>query len=240
MTADTGWSLYKRLETPLKIDTPDAKSPMPLHAPTRRVILTGAILSPLLNVAGGTLHAQEQDVLTRDSVLRDPANPVLGNLEGDVSLVEYYDYQCPHCKTVAVEIDKLAREDGKIRLVFKDWPIFGELSRQAATLVLAAQFQNKYAQAHRAVISMTEKLTSERLSARLRDADIDVDRAQSDLAKHRAAIDALLSRNNAQAEAFGFRGTPSFIIGTFRVPGVPTGAQFRQIVADVRAGKDKR
>jgi protein-disulfide isomerase len=213
---------------------------MPSNALSRRVILTGAILSPLLTIGSETLQAQDQDVLNRDNVLRDPANPVLGNLDGDVSLVEYYDYQCPYCKTVAVEIDKLAREDGKIRLVFKDWPIFGEPSRQAATLVLAAHFQNKYAQAHRAVISMSEKLTSERLLARLRDAEIDIDRAQSDLEKNRVAIDALLSRNDAQAKAFGFRGTPSFIIGTFRVPGVPTGAQFRQIVADVRAGKDKR
>lgn len=212
--------------------------PLPSTACNRRVLLTGAILSPLLTV--GAAQAQEQDVLSRESVLRDPANPVLGNPDGDVSLIEYYDYQCPYCKTVAVDIDKLSREDGKIRLVFKDWPIFGELSRQAARLVLAAQFQDKYGQAHRAVISMKERLTPERLSASLRNASIDLDRAQSDLEKHGKSIDALLSRNNAQAEAFGFRGTPSFIIGTFRVPGVPTADQLRQIVADVRAGKDKR
>jgi protein-disulfide isomerase len=213
---------------------------MTLSAVNHRGLMKGAILLPMLQLTGTSLKAQEAEVLSRDSVLRDPAVPVLGNPHGDVSLVEYFDYQCPYCKTVASEIDKLSDEDGKIRLVFKDWPILGEPSRQAAKLVLAAQYQGKYEDAHRAVISMTGRLTSERLLATLESRGVNLVQIQTDLEKHRETIDGLLARNDAQAKAFGFRGTPSFIIGTFRVPGVPTGDQFRRIIADVRAGKDKR
>jgi protein-disulfide isomerase len=70
-------------------------------------------------------------------------------------------------------------------------------------------------------------------------AGVDLARADADLASHRAEIDALLKRNNAQAEAFGFFATPSFIIGTFRVPGVLEAAMFKRAIADARAAAAK-
>src|ERR1700691_1221219 len=82
---------------------------------------------------------QSDDVLSRDNVLRDPDTPSLGNPKGDLTVVEYFDYQCPYCKKMAPELAQLAREDGHLRLVLKDWPIFGEISKSAAKLALAAQ-----------------------------------------------------------------------------------------------------
>ena len=78
--------------------------------------------------------------LSRDSVLRDPEIPALGNPNGDVTIVEYFDYQCPYCKKVDPELMRVAQEDGKVRVVFKDWPIFGGASTYAAKMAPLLQF----------------------------------------------------------------------------------------------------
>jgi protein-disulfide isomerase len=70
-------------------------------------------------------QAAAGDILSREAVLRDPAIPDLGNAQGDVTIVEYFDYQCPYCKKTAPELAQVAKEDGKVRIVLKDWPIFG-------------------------------------------------------------------------------------------------------------------
>jgi protein-disulfide isomerase len=86
--------------------------------------------------------------LTEDIVLRDPDIPVLGNPDGDITVVEYFDYGCPPCKTMAPDLARIVRNDGHIRLIFKDWPILGGASVHAAKLVLAAKYQGKFAEAH--------------------------------------------------------------------------------------------
>ena len=180
------------------------------------------------------------DTLSRDSVLRDPEIPALGNPDGDLTVVEYFDYQCPYCKKLAPEIAQVIREDGKIRLVLKDWPIFGAVSRSAAQLALAAKYQNKYQEAHDALIGAKEKLSDANMPELLTKAGVDVEKAKQDLQAHQKTIDDLLSRNDKQADAFGFQGTPGFIVGFFRVPGVVEMKVFKQIIADARAAAKKR
>jgi protein-disulfide isomerase len=180
------------------------------------------------------------DILSRDAVLRDPEIPALGNPKGDITVVEYFDYQCPFCKKLAPEIAQLIHEDGNIRLVLKDWPIFGDVSASAAKLALAAKYQGKYQEAHDALIGAAEKLTDANIPDLLTKAGVDVDKAKADLAAHQKTIEDLLIRNNDQAEAFGFQGTPGFIVGTFRVPGVVEMKVFKQIIADARAAAKKR
>ena len=80
-------------------------------------------------------------------------------------------------------------------------------------------------------------MTEPRIDELLSGAGIDVDRAKRDLAANAKAIDAILARNNEQAEGLGFSGTPSFIVGKFRVPGVLTMEQFGQVIADARKAK---
>ena len=172
--------------------------------------------------------------LSRDSVLRDPEIPALGNPRGDVTIVEYFDYQCPYCKKVDPELMRVAQEDGKVRVVFKDWSIFGAPSIYAAKMALASKYQNKYPEAHKALISAKSKLTEAVVRDLLEKAGVDVARTTADLQANQKAIDAVLARNNSQAEAFGFQGTPAFIIGTFRVPGVLDAAGFKQAISDAR------
>jgi len=200
---------------------------------TLRAIGAGAVM---LGIAAGSALAQGNDetVLTEALVLRDPDIPATGNAEGDITIVEYFDYQCPYCRKIEPELRQVVQDDGKVRLVLKDWPILGPVSVIAARMALASKFQQKYVQAHEALIGVNSKLTEPRIRELLAGAGIDVDRATRDLATNAKAIDAILARNNDQASAFGFRGTPSFIVGKFRVPGILTMAEFEQVIADAR------
>src|SRR6516165_8123701 len=171
------------------------------------------------------------------AVLHDPDNPVFGNSDGDIAIVEWFDFNCPYCRKLEPELRQVVQDDGKVRLVLKDWPILGPVSVVAARMALACKFQDKYVQAHDALIGVSSKLTEPRIAELLAGAGIDVDRAKRDLADKAKAIDAILARNNAQAEGLSFRGTPSFIVGKFRVPGVLTLAEFEQVIADARKAK---
>jgi protein-disulfide isomerase len=184
-------------------------------------------------------QAPSDDILSRDAVLRDPDIPALGNPQGDITIVEYFDYQCPYCKKTAPELAQVVAEDGKVKLVLKDWPIFGPDSTYAARMTLAAKYQDKYEAAHDALIGAKAKLTEAAVDDLLGKAGVDVTRASADRNAHSAEIDALIARNDAQARAFGFQGTPGFIIGTFRVPGALNAAGFKRAIADARKAAAK-
>jgi protein-disulfide isomerase len=188
----------------------------------------------------GTPAAKDDDILSQNSVWRDPDTPVLGNPNGNLTVVEFFDYQCPYCRKLAPELAQVVKDDGQIRIVLKDWPIFGDASVLAAKLALAARYQDKYAQAHDALIAADGKLDATRIDDLMTKAGVDVARAKADLETNRKSIEAVLARNNAQAEAFGFEGTPGFIVGTLRVPGVVEMKVFKMIVADARAAAKKK
>ena len=206
---------------------------MPIAKPLTALVAAVFTIAALATAPPAT--AQAADPLSTDKVLRDPDIQVLGNPKGDVTIVAYFDYNCPYCRSIDPVLHKIARDDGRIRLVFKDWPILGSASVHAARFALAAKYQGKYAEAHAALISANGRLTESRVSEALAKAGIDVDRARRDLAARGKEIDALLARNNEQATALGFRGTPAFIVGKFRVPGALDEENFKQAIADSRA-----
>jgi protein-disulfide isomerase len=217
-----------------------------LANPTRRGALgmfgLGAVMLGL-DIAPGSALGQSDasdNVLTESAVLRDPDIPVAGNADGDITIVEYFDYNCPYCRKVEPELRQVVQDDGKVKLVYKDWPVLGPVSIVAARMALATKYQDKYVAAHDALMGTASKLTEPRIRELLSNAGIDVDRAAKDLETNAKAIDAILARNNDQATAFGFKGTPSFIIGKFRVPGALTMAQFDQAIADARKAAAKK
>jgi protein-disulfide isomerase len=214
----------------------------PYQTRTRRetlgLLAAGAAMLGI-NVAPGPALAQGDNVLTEALVLRDPDIPVAGNANGDITIVEYFDYQCPYCRKLEPELAQVVHDDGKVRLVRKDWPILGPASVTAARMALASKYQDKFIQAHDALIGINSKLTDARIAELLAGAGIEMDRLTRDLASNATAIDAILARNNDQATAFDFKGTPSFIVGKFRVPGVLTMEQFAQVIADARKALKK-
>jgi protein-disulfide isomerase len=188
-----------------------------------------------LGIGALSVPARAEDaVLNEALVLRDPDIPAAGNVSGDISIIEYFDYQCPYCRKVDPELQQVVHDDGKVRLVWKDWPILGPMSVAAARMAQASKYQDKFVEAHDALISINSKLTEAKIRDALAGGSIDMDRLDRDLASHASAIDATLTRNNDQASAFEFRGTPAFIVGKFRVPGVLTTTQFTQVIADAR------
>ena len=181
--------------------------------------------------------AADDEVLTEALVLRDPEIPAAGNVDGDITIVEWFDYNCPYCRKIDPELRQVIQDDGKVRLVLKDWPILGPVSKVPSRMALAAKYQDKFMAAHEAMIGVASKLTEPRLGELLSGAGIDMDRLKRDLDTNAKAIDGILARNNDQALAFGFKGTPSFIVGKFRVPGVLTMAEFELVIADARKAK---
>lgn len=210
-------------------------------ARTRRQALgllgTGAFMLGAAAMPRRALAEADDKVLTEALVLRDPDIPATGNLDGDVNIVEWFDYNCPYCRKIDPEIRQVVQDDGKVRLVLKDWPILGEASRFAARMALATRYQDKFLQAHEAMIGVSSKLTEARIRELLAGVGVDIDRLDRDAATNAKAIDAILTRNNDQAQAFGFRGTPSFIVGKFRIPGILTMAEFEMVIKDARKAK---
>jgi protein-disulfide isomerase len=209
---------------------------------TRREALgVGAIMLGVDIAPGSALGQSNADnVLTENAVLRDPEIPAAGNPDGDITIVEYFDYNCPYCRKLEPELRQVVQDDGKVKLVYKDWPVLGPVSIAAAKMALATKYQDKYVAAHDALMATASRLTEPRIRELLGNAGIDVDRAAKDLETNARTIDAILARNNDQATAFGFKGTPAFIIGKFRVPGALTMAQFDQAIADARKAAAKK
>lgn len=199
----------------------------------RRAILAlgaGAALSRLSRPA----FAQQIEVST-EMILRDPAAPVGGNPQGDLAIVNYTDYNCPYCKKVAPILAQIVKEDGKIRLVYKDWPVIRPTSVEGAILALAAHRQGKYEVAHQAMMRIPGSgISKEQMREALQKAGIDMRRLDADTDKHRDAILALIKRNMAQGDALGLTGTPAFLVGPFRTSTLDYNG-FKQIVADARA-----
>jgi protein-disulfide isomerase len=210
-------------------------------SPTRRETLgllgAGAALLGTAALPRLAFADADETVLTEALVLRDADIPAAGNVDGDINIVEWFDYNCPYCRKIDPELRQVVQDDGKVRLVLKDWPILGEVSKIAARMALAAKYQDKFIQAHDAMIGVASRLTEPRIGELLAGAGVDMDRLKADLVTNAKAIDAILARNNAQAEAFGFKGTPSFIVGKFRVPGVLTMAEFEMVIKDARKAK---
>ena len=207
------------------------------HTRRQALGLLGAGAALLGAASRPALAQRVDDVLNEALVLRDPDVPATGNPDGDINIVEWFEYNCPYCRKVAPEIQQVVQDDGKVRLVLKDWPILGEVSKIAARMALAAKYQDKYMAAYEAMIGVSSKLTEPRIRELLAGAGLDMDRLNRDAAANANAIDKVLARNHDQAVAFGFKGTPSFIVGKFRVPGILTIAEFEMVIADARKAK---
>ncbi|MHC9235005.1 DsbA family protein [Pseudooceanicola sp. 502str34] len=183
---------------------------------TRRqfLSLTGAAASTVV-LAPLAAHAQTPTV---EEVLRDPDAPVMGNPQGDVTLVEYFDYQCGYCKSMHPLVRDVVEADGNVRLVMKDWPIFGRGSQRAAELALGTVALGRYPAAVDALMATRGRLNDASIKAALKDI-VPVEDANNSFYAERRKWERLLSRNDQQATALGFRGTPSFVIGQVLYPG---------------------
>jgi protein-disulfide isomerase len=210
---------------------------MTLIAALRRTF--AGLLIGLLAAGLGPAATQAQVMqLTEEgrvAVLASPATPFAGRPGADVTVVEYLDFNCPYCRKTAVTLGQLLAGDAKVRILYKDFPIFGGVSLYAARAALAAQWQGRYLAAHDILIDSPARLASEaQVRDRLTLAGVDLARLDRDRAAHRSEIDAILARNTQEARALGFTGTPGLIVGDFVVPGAVSLENLRVLVATAR------
>jgi protein-disulfide isomerase len=147
----------------------------------------------------------------REDVFRDPDSPVGGNPEGDVTLVEFFDYNCPYCRQTVAVIAQVEAADPRLRVAYKQFPILGPGSVLAAKAALAAHRQEKFIGLHRALYQIRGPVDETRTLRAAEAAGLDVARLKSDMQD--PAIEAMLSRNLALARQLGINDTPGFVIG---------------------------
>lgn len=182
----------------------------------------------------------EADV-SREAILYDPAAPTAGNPKGDLTIVVFFDYNCPFCKQAEPELERLVKADGKIRLVYKDWPILTPDSIKGAQWALAAKYQNRYDAAHFAMMGIPgPKIPAERMREAIAKSGVDMARLDADLQAHGDDITKLLRRNLAQADSLGLMGTPAYIVGPYRVTQALNYEGFKRVAADARAHAAKK
>jgi protein-disulfide isomerase len=146
-------------------------------------------------------------------IVKDAGTAVLGAANPEVTVVEYFDYNCPYCRKLAPSIQALITSDPKVAVVFKEWPIFGGISVYAARLALASQWQGKYLAAHDALISAPRLAQAAEVDETLQKAGINLSELKKTLETQGAQIDAILARNSAEARSLGMRGTPGLLVG---------------------------
>jgi protein-disulfide isomerase len=175
------------------------------------------------------------DNRTAQRLLRDQDSPRADVAGADLTVVVFTDYQCPACKLAAPELDAAVRRDGRVRVIFKDWPIFGPVSEQAARVAVASARQGIYPALHHRLMAERRRLDDDILQTNVEAAGGDWARLVGDLDTHRTAIDRGLARNGADAFALGLEGTPSYLIGSTRVVGALDEGEFSRAFAQARA-----
>jgi len=169
-----------------------------------------------------------------DQLVADPASPVGGNPNGDVTIVEFFDYRCPYCKEVEPSLEALLKDDRGIRFVYKEFPILGRASVYATHVALAARAQGKYDEFHRAMMAVRGTIDED--VVRRTAAASGIDMKTLDGMIDAPEIDRIIKANYALAESLNIDGTPAFVVGSHLLQGVPDADALRRLVAEIRKG----
>lgn len=197
----------------------------------------------ILRDAVGALQADEanvKEIAARAAIdhagpalTRSPADPVAGNPNGDVTVVEFYDLRCPYCRRMLPVLAEMLQKDKKLRLIYKDIPILGQASVLGARAVLAAQRQDGYQRLHDVIMAGPPTITTDTLHAAATTAGLDWERLQRDMAD--PAIIARINSNLDLAHDLGIDGTPVYIIGKRMLPGAVDLADLQSAIAAARS-----
>jgi len=183
---------------------------------------------------------RQDDVLASraDEIFSDPDSPATGNLNGDVTLVEFFDYRCGYCKRVYPTVKKVLAEDAGVRLVFKEFPILGPESIFASRAALAARWQGKYVQFHDALMKSKGQLPERKVLAIASSVGVDTDVLHRDMTSRASEIDQIIQRNLDLAKDLGVTGTPGFVVKDAVIKGAIDFASFSNLIAAIRAKKN--
>lgn len=171
-----------------------------------------------------------------NDLLHDPATQVMGNASSDCAIVEFFDNQCPYCQANEPEIQKLLKQDSRIKLVLKEFPILGPISLVASKAALASVKQGKYAEFHAALLGHRGHYDKAALVDEIaKSVGLDLDKLHKDMES--PEIQAALDRNLELGRVLDISGTPGFVIGDQIIGGASSMDDLKKYVAD--ACKDK-
>lgn len=166
---------------------------------------------------------------------QDPNSPNLGNPDGDVTVIEFFDYNCPYCRKAGQTVQELLASDANVRVIYREWPILGEDSVFASRAALAARAQGKYEEFHWALMNGEGRASEASILKLARHLDLDVEKLQADMTS--PAVEAHIAQSSALARTLGFTGTPAFIVGDRTAPGMLSTDEITAMVAEARAAK---
>jgi protein-disulfide isomerase len=177
--------------------------------------------------ASADIIAAQRQLLERDSNA-----PVLANTDGDVTIVEFFDYNCPYCRRAVPAVEGLIEADPGIRLVYREWPILGEGSVFAARAALAARQQGFYEEFHWALMGMNGRAEERSVLRIAEEVGLDIDQLRADMEAPEVAEH--IETSIRLADLLGITGTPTFILGDNLVPGAVEQDVLQRLVDAVR------
>lgn len=170
----------------------------------------------------------------REELVNDKNSPVGGNPKGDVTVVEFFDYQCGYCKSVQADVIGLMKADSNVRFVYKEFPILGPASVIAAKAALAARAQGKYEELHNGLMAHRGQLDEPTIMRLAKSVGLDTDRLKKDMEDDK--VTAQLGAVRRLAEALRINGTPAFVIGDELAPGALRLDDLKTLVQQARKG----
>ncbi|AXB78332.1 DsbA family protein [Novosphingobium sp. P6W] len=200
-------------------------------------ILVGALCMPVAlstTARASTMASAQERTRMKDALTNDAALPSIAPQGYDVTIVVFSDYQCPYCRKLHGDLNQLLAADRKVRVVYRDWPIFGGASLEAARAGMASRYQGKYAAFNDALMSGAVKMDQADIRQAAVRAGVDWPRLKADLARNAAVIDGALRKTNQLAKMIGLTGTPGLVIGDYLIPGAVDAATLRGTVQKAR------
>ncbi|TAL63056.1 MAG: DsbA family protein [Legionella sp.] len=159
------------------------------------------------------MQEQAQSAIKENAeTLFDGKLTTVGNIKGNVSVVEFFDYQCIHCKKMSPVMASLVKKDGGLRVVYKEFPIFGKTSEMASRAALAAGMQGKYQKMHEALLRLEKGLNEQMIMDTAKSVGLDMKKLKKDMDSKE--VTDILDSNRQLAEKLHLMGTPAFIIGS--------------------------
>ena len=180
---------------------------------------------------------QVQALLSEQRTLleRDPNAPVIGNNKGDVTVIEFFDYNCPYCKRAWSELNTVMAQDPDVRVVLREWPILGEASVYATRASLAARKQGRYVDFHNALMASKGRAQPASVMAIAKSVGLDTAQLKADMKS--PEIDEHIETSMRLARALNFSGTPAYIIGDALAPGMVAADELKNMIAQARAAQ---
>lgn len=197
------------------------------------VAMAGAAASVVLQRTA-PLGRDVSDNAAAKSILEDNDWPSFGPKDANLTVVTFTDYRCPACLYAAPKLDEAVAKDGKVRLVYRDWPIFGAQSEEAARAAIAAHLQGCYVALHKALMKSRVPFTSASIMQIAAEVGIDTQRLAADLQSRSDVIAQWLARNRLDAARLQLPGTPGYLIGALLVVGALQVDQFSAAFTSAR------